>query len=375
MAEQDGLESLTRWVEVDLDAVEHNAAQVRSLLSPETKLCAVVKGGGYGFGLEVLGRFFEEVVQAEMLAVTYLEEGVQLRQAGVRAPVLVLSPLLESQAAAHLAHGLTPVVDRLEALKAWEACGGRDYHLEVDTGMGRNGVAASEAGEFLRVQAEMGMNVVGLMTHLAKAGYDREFTRIQHDRFQAVYNQVSTMGLSVVRHVANSAAGLTEPTLHLDMVRVGTALYGQMPPGVGPETCIRRLDLKDPFRMRARVVHVGTVHAGSSVGYGGDYVAKKPTQVAVVACGWADGVGVAPQARAGLVAEAKRVVKALLGRDRPSVVLGGKRLPVLGRVGMQSMMVLGEGVSPGMVVDVPVRRMSVRADIPRVCRYRGRRYP
>jgi alanine racemase len=237
-------------------------------------------------------------------------------------------------------------------------------HLKVDTGMGRVGVLPPEALPLAqKIAATPGLSLAGVYTHFARAlERDPAPTLRQFEAFQAVLKDLAGAGVDPgLRHCANSAATLRFPEMRLDAVRPGTILYGQYPSAAVP----RALGLKDGWRMQARVVAVRDVPARSPIGYGGEFVTKRPTRLAILSIGYADGFTVAPAS----TASGWRGLKALLHPTSLSVTLRGARAPVIGRVSMQvcTLDVTDvPGVAPGDVATVPARRITASARLPRV---------
>lgn len=367
----------TRWVEVDLGAIAHNLEQVRSLLGPEVRLLAVVKADAYGHGLVQVSRV-ALARGASMLGVTHPEEGVILRDAGITAPILVFRPLLPGEEEIAIAYGLTPSVGSLEQAQrladaASGACRTIPVHLKVETGMGRTGFRP----EALRREADGLFSLPqlqweGIYTHFASAAGDPGFTRSQFRLFMDVVQDLAEHGIFFpLRHVCNSAAALLYPEMHLDLVRIGTLLYGQFPAGISGEP----LDLKDAWSFWARVVHLQHVRRGETVGYGRTYRVRRDTTLAVLPVGYSDGFGVDVTPRpAGVLDLLKVLVKtagAYLGIPWGTqfVAINGRMAPVVGRVGME-LSCVDVGKLPDIEVGVPVRlqarRTLIRSSVPRL---------
>jgi alanine racemase len=228
------------WVEVDLEAIRHNAR----ILKPETaELMAVVKANGYGHGdVEVAGAAID--AGATWVGVALVEEGLKLRGAGIEAPILVLSELPVGSEAIALAHRLTPTLYSAAGLGRLSAAarGPVPVHVKVDTGMHRVGVwPLEEAPGFARRIQEAGLEVEGLFTHFARSEEDEVTTKEQLDRFLEVADAVRSAGVTPrLLHAANSGATILHPGSHLDLVRPGIALYGIEPgPGVGAQLGLR----------------------------------------------------------------------------------------------------------------------------------------
>src|SRR5215510_7371438 len=258
-------------VEVDLAAIVANARTVRAVTN--TDVYAVVKADGYGHGAVAVARALAAARAVSGFAVSLVEEGVALRDAGVTAPVLVLGPSQHGGEDDMVAAGLTPVISSAEDLAALAAVARRrgrtiDAHLKVDTGMGRLGVVEADAPGIAALAARSGIAVVGLMTHFACADTDDpadagSMTRDQLRRFRDVDRAVTAAGAPLrVRHAANSSGALLFPEARLDLVRTGIAIYGhgRWPAGGASHQAAMRLVTE--------VAQLRTIPEGASVGYG-----------------------------------------------------------------------------------------------------------
>ena len=361
----------TTWVEVSRGALQRNIETVRAHAG--TAVCAVVKANAYGCGLVECASIFHRA-GARMIAVTRVEEARALRDAGVAAEVLILAPppreLLAEAITMNCALTLGDGTD-VEAYAAAARSAGRvaRVHLKVDTGMGRLGVRPEHApGVAQRIASDADLALDAVWTHFADAA--GESGRRQLDKFLAVRNAVTRYAPRAILHAANSAATLALPASRLDMVRVGTLLYGQDPAGVRAP-----FPLADAFAWHATVVSVRDLPAGATVGYGSEWHAKEPARVATLAVGYADGFGLEPIARSESIAEAARrggrVAAVALGRRQSPrfVWFGDRKAPVVGRIAMQEVTVQVDGlhdVAVGSVARLPARRLLVGAHIERV---------
>ncbi len=310
------------WAEIDLGVL---AANVRALkaCAGRAALMAVVKADAYGHGAVQVALRAREA-GAEWLGVAIPEEGFALRRAGVDGPILVLGWTPPGQAAAVVEEGLAATVSSLEGAKAFSrvADAGLEarVHLKVDTGMGRLGILPGPAGreEALAILNLRGVRVEGIYTHFATADdADKTFALRQLEVFLDFVEELGRYGATfAMRHAANSAALLDLPQSHLDMVRPGLALYGYLP---SPHVS-RKVPLRPPLSWKTRVSHVKRLPAGSSVGYGATFRTTRPTMVATLPVGYADGY---PR----------------LLSNNAEVLVGGRRCPVIGRVCMDQMMV------------------------------------
>ena len=313
------------WAEIDLGAVRHNVARLAALARPG-QLCAVVKANGYGHGAVRVARAALDG-GATWLGVALVEEGVELRDAGVEAPILVLSePPLDVMDEV-VGRRLTPTVYTevgVEAAAKAVAAAGIDYrlnvHVKVDTGMHRVGAAPEAAlGLADAVNRRPELRLAALWTHLAVADEpDNEFTAQQLERFERVRLTLQRRGvLPDLVHAANSAGLIAHPASRYNFVRCGIAIYG-----IDPDPALAgRVDLRPAMSWKARVSFVKEVPAGDRISYGLRYELDKHSVVATVPAGYADGV-------------TRRL--SFAGGE---VLLGGRRHPIAGTVTMDQIMV------------------------------------
>lgn len=333
-------------VEVDLSAIVDNARIIAARTGGP--VFAVVKADGYGHGAVAVAQALAASHAAAGFAVSLVEEAVALRDAGVAAPVLVMGPSQMGGEEAIIGLGLTPVVaDREEIAALGRARGTQpvQVHLKVDTGMGRLGVAMSEAVAIAQFAQQQGVHIVGLMSHFANADSDDPadpdaMTYTQLRAFAHVRTALLAAGAPIrVCHSANSAAAMMFPQARMDFVRCGLALYGnghwpsdtaaaeavaQTPtraslPGAD-KTAERTapagpLVRRQAMRLVTEVAQVRTVEAGATVGYGALWRATRPTRVAVLPLGYADGLP-------------KRATGAFVA------AIGGRPCPLLGAISM-----------------------------------------
>ena len=297
---------LTRaWVDVDLAALVANARAV--IAACGSRLLPMIKANGYGLGATQVARALERV-DAWGFGVATAQEGIELRRAGIRQPLVVFTPFTPDAADTFLEHELRPTIGDNDSLEAWLARGERPFHVEVDTGMSRAGYRYAEAPAWRdRVAGAPGWE--GIFTHFHSAEHDPPSVQEQWSRFCEVVGALPRRPSLV--HAANSAAALQGRRYAADLVRPGIFLYGGEAWGAAP---------RPVARLRARVVALRTLEAGDSASYGAAWRAARPTRVATVAVGYADGV---PR---------------MLG-NRAHVELCGERVPILGRVTMDMLMV------------------------------------
>lgn len=313
------------WAEISLDAIAANTRALKTLAAPADVL-AVVKADAYGHGAVEVSRAALEA-GAAWLGVAALEEALELRRAGLEAPILLLSPSTPAQAEAIVGHEVTAVVFEPAVAEALAAAGRRygrpaSAHLKVDTGMGRIGVTPGEAGVEMAVRLARldGLRLDGVYTHYSTSDEaDKTFTRHQAALFKRFMDLCARAGLEFRwRHAANSAALIDMPeTTKQNLVRLGIALYGLYP---SDEVDRSRVRLEPAMAWKTRLMFVKRVPAGTPISYGREHVTDRPALVGTVAVGYADGYRRANSSR---------------GR----VLVRGAACPVLGRVNMDHFMI------------------------------------
>lgn len=314
-----------RWAraEIDLTAIEHNVHVLREVVAP-AHVWAVVKADGYGHGAV---RVAEAAVRAGAtgLCVALVAEGVELRAAGIEAPILVLTEQPVQQIDEVLEHRLTPTVYGADFVRALDAAGATlGVHVNVDTGMQRVGVPFDHTDELASALASSSVSVDAVFTHLACADEpEAASNRLQLDRFDHALAELRRAGVDPgSAHAANSAGGLALPDARRSLVRAGIAIYG-ISPGPGVDHLCG--DLRPAMTLTARVSYVKRVDAGSSISYGWRHTFDRPTTVATVPIGYADGV--------------PRRLGTLPDRSGADVLIGGRRYPIVGVVTMDQFMV------------------------------------
>ena len=326
------------WITVDLSAIAGNVQQLRRLVGPGTDLLAVVKAHAYGHGAVPVAKT-ALAAGARMLGVTCLDEALELRAAGITADILMLGYAPAWQATTIGAQDLVVpsyYPDLLAPLEASARALGRParLHLKVDTGMSRFGALPCDLAALAgRAMALPGLRVEGAFTHFATAdSADEAPAREQLARFRAALRRLEELGCRPRwRHAANSAASFRLPESHFDLVRPGAALYGldpspatPCPPGFRPALTFQCL-----------VAQVKTIPAGASVGYGATWRAARPSRIAVLQAGYADGLRRSP-------------------RGWGEVLLGGRRAPIVGVVCMDLCIVDVTDLPPVRAGDVAV---------------------
>lgn len=311
------------WAEIDLDALEGNLRAIKSHIQAGTRLCAVVKANAYGHGAVAVARKAIEV-GADYLAVATLDEGLELRHAGIMTPILILGLVPPAAAGEIVENGFTQAVCDLEMAQALSSAAvsqGRSakVHFKVDTGMGRIGVRPEDAGVIAElIQRLPGIEIEGVFSHFAEADVkDKSYVRQQLEAFRHAVRNMRDQGVDpAIRHIAESAAILEIPDAHFDMVRAGIIEYGLWP----SDEVTHPIDLKQVMRLCARIAFIKNVHKGESIGYGRQFVAARESRIATLPIGYADGY-----------------IRAY-GRQG-AVELRGKRAPIAGRVCMDQVMI------------------------------------
>jgi len=280
------------WAEIDLTAIEHNLDSIRRVAGP-ARVMAVVKANAYGHGVEEVSRVCQEW-GVDYFGVASLEEALELRQAGITAPILTLGYLPEASAGTAVAANVTPCIFTMDAALAFsqaaEAAGKKArVHVKIDTGMGRLGFKVHE--ESLELVEEIarlpGLELEGILTHFAEADSENDsFTRTQLDLFSGFIRELESRGHHIlIKHCANSAAIFRYPEAVFDMVRAGIVLYG-----LSPSPAMKKdLDIIPAMTLKSQVSYVKKLPAGYPVSYGRRYYCRAETMVATVPIGYADG--------------------------------------------------------------------------------------
>jgi len=332
--------------EIDLGAIAHNIREVRRITGPKTRVMAVVKANAYGHGALHVARVALEN-GADYLGVARAHEGIELRKAGIDAPILVFGFSLPESARKLIEYELTQTVYCPEMARSFADAAlatGKilRVHLKIDTGMGRLGLPLVTSGladgylgedalrQAIAIAGLKSLEIEGVYTHFASADHaDKKSAWHQIDMFMDFLEVLRKNGLEIpIRHAANSAAIIDMKETHLDLVRPGIMLYGLYP---SPEVDKTRVALKPAMQVKARVAHVKNVPGGFKVSYGATYETDRLTKIATVTAGYADGYS--------------RLLSSC-----GYMLVHGCRAPVVGRVTMdQTMLDIGHigHVSPG----------------------------
>lgn len=346
VASQVKIEGRPVWAEVSRAALTHNLRAIRDFVNPSAerrksarKVLSIVKGNGYGHGGPQVAQILEKA-GSDWFGVTCTNEGIDVRKAGVRKPILVLTSFWPGEEAALLKHDLTPVIHRCEQLAQLERAAARRveragnptiFHLKIDSGMNRLGISTSDVDCFARQLAKCKhLELGGVMTHFASSeafapAPAGQQTREQEERFYEALDRLRKLGIDPgIVHLANSAAITARPETWADMVRPGVILYGYHP-GFDPpelrEDAEKQLPLEPVMSLRARIISLRRVAAGSGVGYGSKFVPERSSLIAVLAAGYGDGI------------------HRSLSNSRGCVLVRGKLAPIVGIVSMDVTMI------------------------------------
>jgi len=313
----------TTEAEVDLGALDYNYHQLRQLVPPAVKFLAVVKADAYGHGAVLVSKRLEEL-GTDFLGVATVKEGAELREGGVHKPILVLSGVYQEEVEAVLAYHLIPMLYRLEIAEALSAAAGKQgtkvpVHIKVDTGMGRIGVLAEEAATFMnRVRKLENLEIEGLASHFSTADEgNSSFAAEQLERFSRTIEEMKRLNINPpFYHIANSAGLVNLPSAHFTVVRPGIMLYGSYP----SPSLKANISLRQVMSWKSRIADLKQVPEGYPISYGRTFVTQRPSIIAAIPVGYADGYH-------------------RLFSNRGEVLIKGKRAPVVGRVCMDWTMV------------------------------------
>ncbi len=324
---------------IDLDAIQKNLREIHAHIPKSAKLAAVLKADGYGHGSVAIARELEQEEFIWGYALAVAEEAFQLREAGIKKPILMLGYTFPDCYEELVRQDIRPAVFSVEMAEELSkaACHvGKTVkvHVKVDTGMGRIGIFPGDEGvAFIDAVSKMdGLEIEGIFTHFAKADEaDKSDTLRQEARFTEFIGRIEQQLLLdiPIKHCSNSAGILDLPQFCMDMARVGIAMYG-MPPS--DEVCTDVVALKPALSWKSHIAFIKKLEAGSSVSYGGLFTAQKTMLVATIPVGYADGYP-----------------RSLTGKGR--VLIHGKRCPILGRICMDQFMVDVSEVSDARVGD------------------------
>lgn len=312
--------------EIDLDAMTYNLEHIKKNLAPKTQVIAVLKADGYGHGAVPLARRIQKDPEIWGIAVATVEEGEELRNAGITKPILILGYTYQEDYQKIAKLDFRPAVFKLSMAKelskaALEAGKTLKIHIKIDTGMTRIGYrdVKKDVPEILAISKLPGLEIEGIFTHFARADEaDKTPALVQYEKFQEFIRALEQEGLHIpMKHCSNSAGIIRMQEANLDAVRAGIILYGLYP---SKEVEREPVPLKPLMSLRSHIAYIKTVEPGVEISYGGIFTTVRETRVATIPVGYADGY---PR---GL-------------SNKGSVLIRGKRAPILGRVCMDQFMV------------------------------------
>lgn len=315
------------YAEIDLDAFEHNIREIRRWIGDGPMLCGVIKADGYGHGAVMLAKQMA-ALGVDWLAVSCVDEALELRKNGISLPILILGAAEEARYGEMIENNITPTIFTYRAAcrlnETLEACGRRQpypVHIKVDTGMSRIGFCPGEESicEIKKIAALPLIEIQGIFTHFACADMSgREKTQRQLLKYRRMADALEAEGIHIpVKHCANSAGIMAYDEAYFDMVRAGIIIYGLYP---SEEMDKQALSLQPVMSLRSHITYIKEVPEGTEVSYGGTYVTEKRSRIATVPVGYADGYP-----------------RSLSGKGR--VLIRGQYAPIVGRVCMDQMMV------------------------------------
>lgn len=312
--------------DIDLDAMLDNMEQMHRLVDPHTRLIAVIKTDGYGHGAIPIARELEKLDYVYGYAVATEEEGLSLRDAGMKKPVLILGYTFPEQYEGLLQADISPAVFTMDMARRLSEAAARlnktaHIHIKLDTGMGRVGylVNVESADEIARIAELSHIVIEGMFTHFAKADEtDKTAANAQLDQFMRMVGLLEERGVHIpLCHCSNSAGILDLPHANLDLVRAGITMYGLQP---SDEVRLDRMQLRPVLSLKSHVAHVKTLPAGCGISYGATYVTPSERRIATIPVGYGDGYA-----------------RSL--SNRADVLIHGTRVPIVGRVCMDQFMV------------------------------------
>jgi len=311
------------WAEVDLKAIEYNYRQVAKLVGKNVNIMVVVKANAYGHGTVEVSQVLESL-GVSYLGVATTDEAVRLRDHGIKTPILVLGSVLPDEVSVAVEKDITLTLaspDLLEAIDRESEAGKKraKVHISIDTGMGRIGIWHEEALNFIKNVWNEYKNIIveGIYTHFSSAGRDDFFTNYQIESFEKLLQRLEDFDVRIpLRHSANSIATVDIKRSHLNLVRPGLIIYGMYPKYNFPKL----IKLKPALSLKTKIVYIKDTPPGRSISYGRTYITQKPTRIATLPIGYADGY-------------ARNL------SNKAEVLVRGRRAPVVGRVTMDQMMI------------------------------------
>ena len=313
------------WADVDLIAIEHNYIQVKRLVGKDVMLMVVVKANAYGHGTVEISQVLEKM-GVNYLGVATTDEAVRLRDHGIKTPILILGSTLPEEVKIAKDRDITitlcsyEILNEIKRLAKNEEPGDARVkaHIKIDTGMGRIGIWHEEALKFVKeVASEKCVNFEGIYTHFSSAGRDEFFTNYQVESFERLLIAIEKNWIKIpLKHAANSIATVDFKRSHLNLVRPGLIIYGMYPKHTFPKL----IKLKPAMSLKTKVVFIKDIPPGRSISYGRTFISQRPTKIATLPIGYADGYN--------------RGVS-----NKAQVIVRGQFAPVVGKVTMDQTLI------------------------------------
>lgn len=311
------------WAEIDLDAIRHNFLQIKRLLDKETRVLVVVKANAYGHGiLEVSDILVKSGV--DYLGVATTDEALYLRKKAFKIPVMILGCVLTSEIEPLIRNNVTQTVGDIQLASVINRTAAKigkkaKIHIKIDTGMGRIGIWHKEALHLIRRLIKFkNLETEGIFSHFSSADEDEFLTRQQIKDFSCLIEKLERLDIHIkYKHMANSIAIVDYQDSHMNLVRPGIMIYGLYPKQGDYR---RKVNLKPALSLKSRIVFIKDVSSGRKISYGGTYTATRHTTVATIPIGYGDGLN--------------RQLS-----NKGLVLIKGKRVPIIGRVCMDQIMV------------------------------------
>ncbi|MCI6866460.1 MAG: alanine racemase [Lachnospiraceae bacterium] len=324
---------------IDMAAIAENFENMKKNIKEGVQMVAVVKTDGYGHGAVPIAKMAEQFEYIWGFAVATFSEAMDLRNSGIQKPILILGYTFQEDYVEMAKNGIRPAIFTYEMAKDFSDAAKKagicaPFHLAVDTGMSRIGVPWGEVGieTALKISMLSHIKMEGVFTHFSKADeIEKEFTKCQMDRFQDFCSNLSKKGeTGFLRHCSNSAGILEIPEANMDLVRAGISIYGIYP---SSEVSRSYVELHPAMELKSHVVYLKTIEPGTMVSYGGTFTAAHKMKIATIPVGYGDGY---PRSLSG----------------KGSVLIRGKRAPILGRICMDQFMVDVTGMDVQMLDEV-----------------------
>lgn len=366
---------MDKWIEIDLSAIEHNYKLIRNTVRSEIKILGVVKANAYGHGLIEVAKELENQ-DLDYLGVTEIAEGLQLRQQGLKKPILVFGPSLREGLTVAQDYDLTITVGDLATLEHLQENNlALKVHLKIETGLGRTGFKLQDLEEVYNLISNSQILVEGIYTHLATAmRANSSFVKEQFAQFSKATEFFEQQGMPIgLRHICNSEALVKFPEMHLDMVRAGNILYGHGGGQLAQE-------LQNPWAFKAKITYITDLPKGHSVGYERSYFLPRDAKIAIVPIGIFHGYSMEPVVRSNNLGDLIKALGKLILRyfnhplTKTYVTINGTEAPVIGKVGMQQTIVdvtQLQDVQIGDVVELTGRRVNISPFLPQLYKKEG----